>query len=845
MSYDSNLVALSLLNFKAVFTIEGKEYVSVLEFKRKYVPDVSKSMWKSRLSRAKVNCIRADTEQTEKLKTKFGTLRGGYFLVPFKAALMAWHVTDATLTGLCSSVNISNSSREVLLQQINSLGNFATSSADDRKLVEFSLDTSKASCEVSVAEGHMVQHSQGPSDNQVQLVQISDHSNSLPLKSNGNATIENKNIDMEISSPNDSQLMNSNANDNSRVSSETLSVNASLLKKLDSYGQLENDPNCDDDMQKKETYYLHALPLKNNKTADRDMETINLEISLPDESKLVDSNTNGEIRVSSDPLSINASLWGKKKLDSCTQLGNNPDCGHEMQKDTLHSNQTVQKPTGRARHTLRNEELSQTLHHEISQLWKFWTCELNAKRSTPAISESTANKMDERLRQYLYFLYHHKKLDNLCSLHICTDANLWTDYLEYLSNERKLSKGTQALMIQSILYVCKWLGSNSGEICYTASISGLRNLQSQLQRSYEHIRRMQKTSQHRKLKLHWSEVLDCIRRLKYEFETFSGCSKVEKARLCRDLMILLLFSSVSPNRNLDFILIRILDSRKTKSTVLQDPDYNYLVLEENGDIHLDEWVYKTVKTYGWSTVNISNIVYLSTSLTQYIDKYRPNLIGSHDHDYLFLTNDGRPFLASDQFTVHVNGVFERFCGVKHIGFSQLRHSVITYFLTEMKVNEDMRQSLSRLMKHSSRTQRRTYNMEDFNEEKKEAIKVLSETTAQMIGEDTEILHSDDDHQLLPFVNQIVACVDRNSTLKKPIIYLGMVVRVKTSTRSVILAELESLHYMKDHQYILKPGSTFEESFESLVYPVDCIYKETIKCYELRTSKRDIHQYIFE
>ena len=108
----------------------------------------------------------------------------------------------------------------------------------------------------------------------------------------------------------------------------------------------------------------------------------------------------------------------------------------------------------------------------------------------PAISESTANKMDKRLRQYLCFLYHHKKLTKFCSLYIYTDANLYMDYLEYLSNKRKLSKGTQALMIQSILYACKWLGSNFGEICYTASISGLCNLQSQLQRSYEHIRRM-------------------------------------------------------------------------------------------------------------------------------------------------------------------------------------------------------------------------------------------------------------------------------------------------------------------------------------------------------------------
>ena len=141
----------------------------------------------------------------------------------------------------------------------------------------------------------MVQHSQGPSDNQVQLVQIPDHLNSLPLKSSDNANIETKNIDLEISSPNDSQLINSNANDKSQVSSETLSINATLLKKSDSYGQSENYPNCDDDMQKKETlYYLHALPLKNNKTADRDMENINLENSLSYESKLVDSSTNGK-----------------------------------------------------------------------------------------------------------------------------------------------------------------------------------------------------------------------------------------------------------------------------------------------------------------------------------------------------------------------------------------------------------------------------------------------------------------------------------------------------------------------------------------------------------------------
>ena len=308
---------------------------------------------------------------------------------------------------------------------------------------------------MSVAEGHIVQHSQGPSDNQVQLVQISDHLNSLPLKSNDNAIIEMKKIDMEISSPNDNQLMNSNANDKSQVSSETLSVNAGLLKKLDSYGQLENDPNCDDDMQKKETYYLHALPLKNSKTADRDMENIKLEISLPDESKLVDSNRNGEIRVSSDPLSINASLLEKK----CQTVIINWET---IQIVVMRCRKTHYIPLRQCKNLLDEHVTHFTMKYH--SYGSFGHVNSMQRDQRLAISESTANEMDECLRQCLYFLYHHKKLNNLCSLHICRDANLWTDYLQYLSNERKLSKGTQALMIQSILYVCKWLDSN--EICF-------------------------------------------------------------------------------------------------------------------------------------------------------------------------------------------------------------------------------------------------------------------------------------------------------------------------------------------------------------------------------------------
>lgn len=508
------------------------------------------------------------------------------------------------------------------------------------------------------------------------------------------------------------------------------------------------------------------------------------------------------------------------------------------------------------RRTVRDNELDTCIRREIDSFKKFWTMELNPKRATQAICNSTISKVEERLRQFLWFVSHKKEI-SLTSLTVCAEIGLCTEYIDYLSTERNLSKGTQTLMVQSLLYVCKWLESSDNyQADYSSSVSGLRNLQSQLQRGYEQLRR-KKQATTPVLKMHWAQVLNCLRQLKYDYDNFSGKCKLQHARLCQEFLCLLLFSTVSPNRNLDFILIRIIDERissknsKSKNSIsdiseCNDKEANFLVIKKNGEMALEDNIYKTVKTYGLSNVELTEISYLCRYLLEFIDIHRKRLIFGEEHNFLFVNTDGEPFETSGQFTTYVNKIFQNYFDINNVGFSQLRHSVVTYFLSEKKVTDDMKSSLSRLMKHSSRTQKLCYNVPDVNEQKIDAIRLLSQTTAQMIGEEeSQVEDSKDDESDPPQINQIVACVDSSSTAKSPQIYLGKVVGLKTRQRIAVLAEMENLHYMKHNHYILKIGSTFSESYNALVYPVDVIYKDKLNLYELRTSKKDIHNYIFE
>lgn len=90
------------------------------------------------------------------------------------------------------------------------------------------------------------------------------------------------------------------------------------------------------------------------------------------------------------------------------------------------------------------------------------------------------------------------------------------------------------------------------------------------------------------------------------------------------------------------------------------------------------------------------------------------------------------------------------------------------------------------------------------------------------------------------VGDIVACVDKDSTESQPLILLGKVLRTCSRRREVLLAYLEAIPNTRA-KYRLKVGnSTWTESYDALIFPIDIVYDDQSAVYTLRTNPKEIH-----
>lgn len=93
---------------------------------------------------------------------------------------------------------------------------------------------------------------------------------------------------------------------------------------------------------------------------------------------------------------------------------------------------------------------------------------------------------------------------------------------------------------------------------------------------------------------------------------------------------------------------------------------------------------------------------------------------------------------------------------------------------------------------------------------------------------------------------IVAVVEEESTPRQPKIILGKILRMEGNEREVLLAHLEPASSTEDGQetFRLVVGrSTWRESYDAVVYPIDVQYRPESRTYVLRTDPLAIHSVI--
>lgn len=358
------------------------------------------------------------------------------------------------------------------------------------------------------------------------------------------------------------------------------------------------------------------------------------------------------------------------------------------------------------------------------------------------------------------------------------------------------------------------------------------------QHVYEYERKQVDPTKDKSRCFQWGQVLATLRDMKQKLD-HHDCGTVSRPRLYHDFLILLLFTSVSPSRNMDLVKLRIAyDHEPTRRQ--GEEESNWMVFYEDGKTEMVVRSFKTSKTYGCNRVVISDYEFVDRYLRDYVQTARPRLIGDKQHSFLFTRQSGDPFHTSQAFSTYLDKAFNEHSGGLTFTTTNLRKSLVNW-LMEHEKDEGIRQSVARLMSHSTRVQRLRYNTMESAQKIRKAADHLSSYTKGWLGlKSTTKLGTE---TFLPFRDQVVAMVADNSTNAKPVILLGKVIGFNMEQNTVSMAELVTAGALRHYQ--MQIGSVWEEQLDRIVHPIDVSYIDGENVYVLRTPEEDIHRLVMD
>lgn len=488
--------------------------------------------------------------------------------------------------------------------------------------------------------------------------------------------------------------------------------------------------------------------------------------------------------------------------------------------------------------TLSESEMSAVLRSEFSEIRKFYSDELNCNREGTALQNNTIDKMLERTSVFLWFLKNVKNLDP--TLTHCSTPELVQEFVQFMMDKRGVKPVTCSRYISALINVIKVpldsYGSSVKEIS-SEVLEKIRAIQRQLERLARR-ERVDALGQKPELeKVVYPEILELCRELKWEVDEKRGTAQ---SRSCMNLCLLLLYCSANPGRAKEYVTLRIYKDQ----TGDRSKNQNFICFNEDGSVVLFEDDYKTRPTYGPNRTDLTPLTFLTYYLKLYCSKLRPLLLCGKEHDYFFVSQRGDPF-SQASFGNYITALFERYFNLK-LTTRDIRKAVVNYFLTLPESSDySLRESFATLMKHSVRTQKRYYDERPLAQKKSKALDLLGSVASRSLGDGSVEILSEEDEQLniefLPTQGEFVALVAANSTKRVPECFVAKLLRLSDDRKTAYLAEFSEVEPGK---FKLKAGKSFKEAVNALIYPIDIVYLESNGVYELRTSKLEIHQQVY-
>ena len=140
------------------------------------------------------------------------------------------------------------------------------------------------------------------------------------------------------------------------------------------------------------------------------------------------------------------------------------------------------------------------------------------------------------------------------------------------------------------------------------------------------------------------------------------------------------------------------------------------------------------------------------------------------------------------------------------------------------------------MKHLVATQKHYYDERPLAQKKSKALDLLGSVASRNLGEGPVEILSDEGEELnikdLPAPGECVALVAASSTKSIPEVLVAKVLRLSDDKKAYLLEFSE----LEPGKYRPKPGKSYKEAVDALIYPIDIVFSYFNSVYEPKTSK---------
>jgi hypothetical protein len=392
-------------------------------------------------------------------------------------------------------------------------------------------------------------------------------------------------------------------------------------------------------------------------------------------------------------------------------------------------------------HALKDYNIGRCLKKELKKMRSWWIKPYNSERKSKSVSETTADKREERLLCFLGFIHRYKAVPDDFDLTVGLVLNhrLVDAFCDYMKVVRQSSDGNMSENMTALISACRWLYRKEKTVREPQMIRRLKDYRNSYQSKAVRTRKGEDIEEliERGKWLSWQDFVGVVRKLRNEWESHLSKepASLSNARKLHDLLLPGLYSCTpargSGIRLLQFFSEEELSMRKGRLTIKKYVETEKVnIITKIGDVwRMYVSDFKNSRSIGTDVTDLDVFDWWCQLFETYQESYRSLIVGAAcDHSFVFVTKTAKPF-SGPYWSDYISTLLFKLTGVA-AATNLLRSSFVTSFYDSDTANDPkMRESVAQVMRHSSKEAQKTYDRRTTTQRKRQGLDLIAKMSS--------------------------------------------------------------------------------------------------------------------